>query len=125
MSKFQIAYIFFDSVMFWVVQTLIAVATILLFALDRFHLHRAGTSKSGFSASVIRGDKSMAKFFSLYASVNGLLVAFSLSITAADNYRVILSIFDTACCFYIFVLNQFMRNKIVELTSNLTKVESR
>ena len=65
----------------------------------------------------------MAKFYAIYASVNGLIVALALSVKAAEDYKVTVSIIDTACCFYIFVLNQFMRNKIVKLTVDITKVD--
>jgi hypothetical protein len=109
--------------MFWIVQFLLIGFMLFLYFLDKFHQSRAG--KGGWTATVMRGDKSMANYYALYASVNGLLVALALSVKTAEDYKVIISILDTACCFYIFVLNQFMRNKIVELTEYLTKVESR
>jgi hypothetical protein len=91
--------------------------------MDKLHKRRAG--KGGATLTITRSDKSMAKYYALYASVNGLLVALSLSVEDVKDYKVVISIFDTACCFYIFVLNQFMRNKVLELTSHLTKIESR
>lgn len=119
----KIIFYFSDFFMFWIVQLLLMLATIFLFGLDKFHQHRAG--KGNLTATVIRGEKSMAIYYAIYGSVNGLIVALTLSVKAAEDYIVIISIIDTACCFYIFVLNQFMRNKIVKLTGDLTKVESR
>ena len=112
-----------DSLLFWALQVLLIAVTFFLFALDIFHQHRAGSG--GLSAVVTRSDKSMAKYYALYASVNGLLVALALSVDTAENFKVSISIFNTVCCFYIFVLNQYMRNKVVGLTGSLTKVETR
>lgn len=112
-----------DSTMLWLVQALVVLTTLFLFCLDRFHDYRAG--KSGLVAEVTRSDKSMTKYYAVYASANGLLVALVLSVETAEGYRVFLTIINTACCFYIFVMNQYMRNKTIELTGKLTKVESR
>ena len=119
----QILCLVSDSVMFWTVQSTMIFITAALFGLDKYHQRRAG--RGGVTATVIRCERSMGKYYALYAAVNGLLVALTLSVKAAENYRVVISLLDTALCFYIFVLNQFMRNKIVQLTGALTKVETR
>lgn len=112
-----------DDITFLVLQAVVLGVTLSLICLDKFHRYRAG--RGPISMTITRGADSMARFYAMYATTNGLLVALILSVETAKDYKVLLTIVNTLCCFYVFVLNHYMRNKILGVTEGLRKVEER
>ena len=118
-NVFSILNIVSDSYFFWLVQTLLLLIMIILITIDILLRNRSG--KGGVNHAAGRSEKSMKLYYAIYASTNGLLVALCLSAKVPENYRMFLILFDTACCYYIFVYSQFVRDKILILTESLTK----
>lgn len=114
-------YLFSDQFLFWFIQCLLLLVVLIALCKDSCNKNKIKTQAQ---ASIKRGEIAMGKFYALYASINGLLVAITLSIDVTDGYRVILIILQTCCFFYLFLLNQFVRNKIIEFSSLLKKIEN-
>lgn len=86
-----------------------------------------GQGSKGTSAtlSVGRGNQSMGWFYATYAAVAGTVVAVDVATDAGAHYRVLWIISDSLIVWYVCVVNQWFRNKIVEMSIRLAERETR
>lgn len=112
-----------DWNLFPIMQVLLGALTAFTFVMDLVGRFRAGSG--GVGLKVTRAEKSMGIFYGAYASVSGLAVAISLAAEPAKEHRVFFSILDIALVAYIFLLNQWSRNKLIGVVSWLETLEKR
>lgn len=67
----------------------------------------------------------MGRFYGMYAAASGLLIAISLSVDVAKNYRVVWTLFDTVLLAYVCLYNSWFRNLLLQWAERLTQGEKR
>lgn len=79
----------------------------------------------GVSLQITRGDTSMARFYGIYATISGLLIALNLSIDITEGSRVFWTVFDVVLVAWVCLFNPWTRNKLIQLADYLAKIEKR
>jgi hypothetical protein len=84
------------------------------------------SQESGARERQIGGDAGRSidgPFYGMYAAASGLVIAISLTVDVAKNYRVFWALFDTGLVAYVCLYNPWFRNR--QWSERLTKVEER
>jgi len=128
-----VACLFSDDVLFPLFQLLLSAFAVFCWLIDRFHRWRAnrearpqpGIIGGTVTATVTRGNESMAIFYGTYAALTGLAVSLSLTVDVAKAYRVFCVLWDTLLIAYLCLLSIWFRNKLIALSTWLKSVEKR
>ncbi len=112
-----------DAVLFPALQ--VALVMFMLFAALRNWLQDRKVGRGSVTATVLRGDGSMARFYGTYAAISGLLIAICLSVDVAKDHRVLWVVIDTVLVAYVCLFNPWFRNLLIGCAGRLTKIEKR
>ena len=114
-----------DVFLFHTLQALLFLFVVFAAILNWFKTRKACRGQSSMPVQVIRSDASMGLFYGTYAAISGLLIALCLSVDVAKNHRVVWVVFDAIIVAYVCLFNSWFRNKLVQWTQYLTKIEKR
>jgi len=109
-----------DDILFPAAQFILVSLTLLALAKD---LRRQKHTASGFDATVTRGEKSMAKFYGAYGGLTAVFVTLTVSVDVAENFRTAFVLFDTSAILYVCLLSSWGRDKLIQITNVLPKLE--
>jgi hypothetical protein len=63
----------------------------------------------------------MSFFYGFYVTLNGLLLALSLSVNVIENHKMFWGLVDTLAPAYLCLLNRWSRNKLLYWANRLQK----
>jgi len=119
----SLRYLLSDEVLFPILQA--GLVLFVLFAVIRNWIQARRAGRGNVTLTVTRGEASMSVFYGAYAGLTGLLIALSLSVDVAKNYRVLWVAVDTVLVAYVCLMNSWFRNNLLGWASQLTKIEKR
>jgi len=115
--------VFSDQYWFPILQGILFIGLVLSLVKEFIARKRAGFG--GAKLTVTRSLASMNIYYGMYAAISGVLVALCLSVEYAKDHRVLWVAIDIFISSYLCLFNPWFRLKLQDLSTFLTKVETR